>query len=119
MTVEVVDHPVIAAADGLLAADGTAAGDLEILVLIFTDFRKAFARNPVGENEEIAAALLGRNPKGLRFLRPGHRALDAEGRLCDRFGTPLFFHAISSQRMEIRSAGPDREHGTSDDLTWP
>ena len=116
---EVVDHPVIAVAEDLLAADGTAAGDLEILALIFTDYRKALAENPVGENEEISAALLGQNPKGLRFLPPGHRALDAEGRLCDRFGTPWFFHAISAQRMEIHSAGPDRELGTSDDLALP
>ena len=116
MPVERVDHPVIAAAVGLLADDGSAADDLEILTLILGDYRKALGANPVGENEEIAAALLGDNPKGLRFLPQGHRALDTAGRLCDRWGTPLFFHALSARHLAIRSAGPDRHHGTADDL---
>lgn len=116
--VERVDHPVIAAADGLLKS-GSAAEDLEILMLILADYQKALGGNPVGENEEITAALLGDNPKGLRFLPAGHRALDPDGRLCDRWGTPLFFHALASRRMAIRSAGPDRQPGTGDDLFTP
>ena len=114
--VEIVDHPVITAADRLLATD-SAAEDLEIFALILADYRKALGGNPVGENEEIAACLLGENPKGLRFLPVGHPAIDSAGRLCDRWGTPLFFHALSSQLLTIRSAGPDREHGTSDDCS--
>lgn len=116
---EVVDHPVSAAAAELLAEGGTAATDLEIVTLILADYRKACGGNPVGENEEITAMLLGGNPKGLRFLPPGHPAIDGAGRLCDRWGTPLFFHALSSRRMAVRSAGPDRQHGTADDLSGP
>jgi len=116
---EVVDHPVISAAGQLLAEDGTAATDLEIVTLILTDYRKACGGNPVGENEEITLLLLGGNAKGLRFLPAGHPAIDAAGRLCDRWGTPLFFHALSSRQMVIRSAGPDRQHGTADDLSGP
>lgn len=71
---------------------------------------------PLGANEEIAAALRGRNRAGLRALPDTHRAFDAFGRLTDRWGTPLYFHAQSRDRLEIRSAGPDRQMWTADDL---
>jgi hypothetical protein len=71
---------------------------------------------PLGANEEIAAALRGKNKAGLRALPGDHRILDAQGRLIDRWGTPLYFHAQSRDRLEIRSAGPDRAMWTADDL---
>lgn len=87
--------------------------------MVLTDYRRALGENPVGENEEITLCLLGGNAKHLRFLQVGHRAIDSSGRLCDRWGTPFFFHALSSRQMLIRSAGPDREHDTDDDLSGP
>ena len=41
-----------------------------------------------------------------------------DGELCDRWGTPFFFHAESAARMEIRSAGPDRRLWTEDDVVF-
>jgi hypothetical protein len=35
--------------------------------------------------------------------------------MCDRWGTPYFFHQVSKTEMEIRSAGPDRRMWTGDD----
>ncbi|MFM9080246.1 MAG: hypothetical protein ACKOTE_08970 [Opitutaceae bacterium] len=80
-------------------------------------FRTSFPRegNPVGSNAEITAALQGNNPAGVAFLPRGHRAVNAAGELCDRWGTPFFFHAESARRMEVRSAGPDRRLWTEDD----
>jgi hypothetical protein len=71
---------------------------------------------PLGSNEEIAAALRGRNRAQLRFLPDDHPAFNASGQIIDRWNTPLFFHATSRDRMDIRSAGPDREMWTADDL---
>ncbi len=71
---------------------------------------------PLGANEEIANALRGRNRVGLRALPDQHPALNAAGQLIDRWGTPLFFHARSRDRLDIRSAGPDRQMWTADDL---
>jgi hypothetical protein len=71
---------------------------------------------PLGANEEIARALRGRNRATLRVLPDQHSALNAQGQLIDRWGTPLFFHARSRDRIDIRSAGPDREMWTADDL---
>ena len=52
----------------------------------------------------------------LAVIPPGHRAIDRNGELCDRWGTPFFFHAESATHMEIRSAGPDKKMWTDDDV---
>jgi len=82
-------------------------------VLFF--YRRAFGENPVGQNEDITAALLGANPQRLAFLPPGSPAIKS-GHLIDPWGTPYWFHPLSGQQMEIRSAGPDRELFTPDDV---
>jgi hypothetical protein len=72
--------------------------------------------NPFGTNREITATLTGRNQLNLVALPPDHPAINARGELCDRWGTPYFFHQISGTRMELISAGPDRQRGTPDDI---
>jgi hypothetical protein len=42
--------------------------------------------------------------------------MNSNGELMDRWGTPIFFHALSKDQMEIRSAGPDRVMWTADDV---
>jgi hypothetical protein len=46
----------------------------------------------------------------------GHPAINPDGELCDRWGTPYFFHSESRRRTTIRSAGPDRQMWTADDV---
>jgi hypothetical protein len=60
--------------------------------------------------------LRGRNPAQERFLPDQHSAFNTQGQLVDRWGTPLFFHALGSGQFEIRSAGPDRKFWTDDDI---
>lgn len=93
------------------------AGDLEILQAVLDAWRSNFPRdgNPVGDNAEITAALAGDNRLGLKLIPPNHPAIDRDGRLCDRWGTPFRFHQLSGQHMELRSAGPDRRFATADD----
>ncbi len=71
---------------------------------------------PLGFNEEVVRALGGANPFGVVFLPQRHPAIDARGRLCDRWGTPYLFHPLAAEDYEIRSAGPDRRLFTADDL---
>jgi hypothetical protein len=71
---------------------------------------------PLGSNEEIAAALRGKNRAQLRFLPDDSPVFNPSGQIIDRWGSPLFFHATSRDRLDIRSAGPDREMWTADDL---
>jgi hypothetical protein len=102
----------------LNSTKGSIEADLRIVLEIVDAFRTNFPRegNPVGSNAEITAALTGANKLGLALIPPGHRAINAAGELCDRWGTPFFFHAESGRRMEIRSAGPDRRMWTGDDV---
>jgi hypothetical protein len=92
--------------------------DLAIVASLFAAWRSNYPGqgNPFGQNREITEKLLGRNPNGLIFLREGNRAINREGELCDRWGTPFSFHAETGTRMEIRSAGPDRRLWTADDI---
>lgn len=103
----------------LNAPNSNVHGDLEALSQIFEAWRSNFPRdgNPVGENQEIAAALSGANPLEVVLIPKGHRAFNVRGELCDRWGTPYRFHQLSGQKMEITSAGPDRKFGTEDDAT--
>jgi hypothetical protein len=105
-------------ADGLNAVGGSIESDLRIVLGLIEAFRLNFPRegNPVGSNAEITASLQGRNAAGVVLLPRAHPAVNVDGELCDRWGTPFFFHAESARRMEVRSAGPDRRLWTDDDV---
>ena len=103
-------------ADGLNSPTGDVHSDLRLVNEIFVAYRAAtHSGNPVGENAEISAALMGRNRLGFAFIPKDCPAINSKGELCDRWGTPYFFHQISGEQMEIRSAGPDHELWTADD----
>jgi len=71
---------------------------------------------PTGANEEIAKALLGKNRAHMKFISEKHSALNSAGQIIDRWGSALFFHSSYSDRLDIRSAGPDKQMWTEDDL---
>lgn len=81
-------------------------------------YRQGFGENPVGQNEDVVAALLGENPKRTAWLSPASPSI-VDGKLVDRWGSPYWFHPVSGKKMEIRSAGPDRDLFTADDLALP
>jgi hypothetical protein len=103
-------------ADDLNSPSDDVHSDLRLVNEIFIAYRGAtHMENPVGENAEITAVLKGRNRLGYAFIPADNPAINAKGELCDRWGTPFFFHQLSGQRMEIRSAGPDHRLWTVDD----
>lgn len=89
---------------------------LDVISQILGFYRYAYQENPVGENSEITDRLLGNNPKKIVFIAPDCKALRG-GKLVDPWGTPLFFHALSAEQMDVASAGSDHEFWTADDLT--
>ena len=93
--------------------------DLDQLGNLLTSYltlNKADDPLPFASNLDIAAAMRGVNPFQMALLPESHAAFNAQGEIADRFGTPIFFHALSQDQIEIRSAGPDRSMWTPDDL---
>lgn len=105
-------------ADTLNAPSSDIRADLRVVSGIIETFRSNFLQtgNPIGTNAEITAALTGRNRLRLALVPEDHPAINQSGELCDRWGTPYFFHAESATRMEIRSAGPDLKMWSDDDV---
>lgn len=109
--------PVAEESVRLLDASSNAREDLAIIQQLLQEYRRNLGGNPVGENDEVTAALLGSNEKKLAYLDEEVRCLiDGDGRLNDRWGNPYVFHAISGNIMEIRSSGPDGILYNADDL---
>jgi hypothetical protein len=89
--------------------------DLSAVDAAIRNFQAALGENPIGSNAEITGALLGNNLKQIKLEVPAGSTVNGEGEMCDRWGTPYFFHQVSKTEMEIRSAGPDRRMWTGDD----
>lgn len=104
-------------ADALNADDQSIKEDLTVLQDLCSHYRTVFGANPTGTNEEITRTLSGRNKRFYAPLPHDHSAINARGELIDRWETPFFFHNLSAEFIEIRSAGPDRTFWTPDDAT--
>lgn len=117
-TVAQLLHPAAAALARYAKPDTDPRDDLRAIASVLDTFRLLAKGDslPLGSNEEISAALRGETRAKLALLPRDHPAFDAKGRLVDRWGTPLFFHAQSAKEIEIRSAGPDLQMGTTDDI---
>lgn len=102
--------------DDLNSAKTTPANDMRLLATLFHDYASVLKGMPFGMHEEIVSALQGDNPRAIAFIPPGHPAVNADGKIIDRWGEPYFFHVISSRAVEIISAGPDGQLFTQDDI---
>ena len=97
--------------------ENPASQDLELLEEVFSKYRQVFGQNPPGgTNAEITASLTGKNTKALAIVPPDFPAVNPDGELIDRWGTPYFFHPVSRRVMEVLSAGPDGLLWTGDDI---
>ena len=93
------------------------AREPEVVLEVLDAYRRALGGYPAGaDNRQIVRALLGANAHRLPFLPRDHARLSSGGELLDAWGRPFFFHLIARDRVEVRSAGPDREFYTADDL---
>jgi hypothetical protein len=101
----------------LLAAERKAAlVDLDNVQFMLRDFRALMHGNPEGTNAEIMKSVMGGNANHAQLGPPQGQSINERGELVDRWGTPYFFHQLSKDEMEIRSAGPDRKMWTTDDV---
>jgi hypothetical protein len=110
-----IDPEIQKLANKLAEQSETPLRDLEIMNEFVDLYRKSFSHLPVGSNEDITAILTGQNPKkGLLF--PSDSPMIIKGQIVDRWGTPYWLHPNSGARMEIRSAGPDKNLFSPDDI---
>ena len=90
--------------------------DVDKVSLMLRDYRTRMGENPVGTNAEIMKAIMEGNPAKAMLGPPEGQKLNDDGELVDRWETPYFFHQLSADHMEIRSAGPDKKMWTKDDV---
>jgi hypothetical protein len=114
----IVDWPDAASiTEELNAPERSAGEDMQIVHSVLGNYARVFGEMPPGGlNEELVGALRGDNPKNMRFLVVSNSELSGRGELLDRWGTAYFFHKLSGQVVELRSAGPDRKMWTGDDV---
>lgn len=113
-----IDAANLQKADTLNSPDQSVQEDLQIIAEFVDLLGKAGLNYSVGDNADITAALTGTQypgQKGHLFPRQ-HNAIRA-GQLVDRWGTPFWFHANGPGQLEIRSAGPDKQLFTPDDIS--
>jgi hypothetical protein len=104
-----------------LGADPAALHKEPAVVLeLLNAWRRVDGRYPAAEdNAALIRQLTSTRGNRPPLLNPQHPRINAEGALTDGWGTPYFFHHISANYMEVRSAGPDRLLYTADDLVVP
>lgn len=108
-----------ALADQLNAPAGDPAQDVITLHRILQQYQRVLhgqRSTPIGDDIDLARALTGRNPMRQLFISPTHPALARDGHILDRWGTPYHLHPRGKGAFEVRSAGPDRQLYTADDL---
>jgi hypothetical protein len=94
--------------------------ETSMVLELFQIYRREFGAFPAGEgNAQFMNALRGANPGKLPIFPLEHPRLDAKGNLLDPWQRPYIFHAVSRDRLEIRSKGPDGEIFTADDVVAP
>jgi hypothetical protein len=108
--------PGVSPSPAPLEAHTPATVALDSLRTTFRQYNAMYGGNPVGSNPEIARALNGDNPKHVRFSIADGNRINDKGELVDVWGTPYFFHQLSANQTEIRSAGPDQKMWSSDDV---
>lgn len=112
----VVEHESAAELSSLICQPGQPAEErIQYVEKVIYLYRQVMGGIPTGHNELVVNALLGENEKGAALLPQDCPAI-VKGELVDEWGTPYWFHSVTSKDMEVRSAGPDRELFTDDDV---
>ena len=112
----VVLHESAAELSNLICQPGQPAEErIQYVEKVIYLYRQVMGGIPTGHNELVVNALLGGNEKGAALLPKDCPAI-VKGELVDEWGTPYWFHSVTSKDMEVRSAGPDRELFTADDV---
>lgn len=109
-----MDAGILSMHSEMVQADTPPERELEILQELLSLQQRGGGDTSLGDNSDITKALVGNAGNGVWLPRQSTRIKD--GQLLDRWGSPYWFHPNGPGQIEIRSAGPDRELFTSDDI---
>lgn len=114
------DESLYAEAHPLALALGTPAippeKEPDTVLNMLQGYRDLFGAYPTAEDNPSLVAKITQPRGGIRLIPATHPRISAGGALLDAWGTPFFFHFLSHRAIEVRSAGPDRELFTEDDI---
>ncbi|MES2507286.1 MAG: hypothetical protein V4599_11305 [Verrucomicrobiota bacterium] len=88
--------------------------ELEIIQELISLHQRGLGNGTFGDNGDVTRSLIGESGKGAWLPRQSPRIRD--GLLLDRWGSPYWFHPNSGNQIEIRSAGPDKDLFSPDDI---
>ena len=86
--------------------------DVDNLFVALQQYKERIGSYPVGNNAEIAKALLGGNSKNLIILVGRKSDLNSKGEIVDPWGTPLRIY-FAGEGILVRSAGPNKRFDDS------
>ncbi|HEX3797270.1 MAG TPA: hypothetical protein VH413_01110 [Verrucomicrobiae bacterium] len=86
--------------------------DVDNLFFALQQYKERVGSYPVGNNAEVAKALMGNNSKNLIILVGRKQDLDSKGQFVDPWGTPLRIY-FAGEGILVRSAGPNKRFDDS------
>src|SRR3954454_24398077 len=86
--------------------------DVDNLFVALQQYKERIGAYPVGNNAEVAKALLGNNNKNLIILVGRKKDLNSKGEIVDPWGTPLRIY-FSGEGVLVRCAGPNKRFDDS------
>jgi hypothetical protein len=86
--------------------------DVDNLFYALQQYKERIGAYPVGNNAEIAGALLGNNPKNLMIIVGRKKDLNSKGEIVDPWNTPLRIY-FAGEGILLRSAGPNKRFDDS------
>ena len=99
---------------------GSPEDDLKLVAHLIINYRllaKGLDARHFSSNEAVGDTLRGKGSIPIEAVSAHHRLFDTDGLIVDRWNTPLMFHLVSSEDVNIYSHGPDKILGTDDDLS--
>jgi hypothetical protein len=86
--------------------------DVDNLFYALQQYKEHIGAYPIGNNADIAKALLGNNPKNMIILVGRKKELNSKGEIVDPWGMPLRIY-FAGEGILVRSAGPNKRFDDS------
>lgn len=90
--------------------------EMHSFLLAARNYQNQLGSGSLMDGVTLEQVLRGQNPQGVIYLDLAPRSLSSAGRMVDPWQTPYEINAASN-KVSIRSAGPNKRLGDKDDLS--